>query len=224
MKELATALADLQANLPTVTKGEKAVIQHKAGGSHTVKYADLARVSDALLPELGKRGLSFIARPTINEQRGDFVLFYMLLHTSGEHLTGEYPIPKGAPQDVGSAITFARRYTLCAITGLAPEGDDDDGAAAQKAATRRTRVKQDRAEDTAEADDGTQRITAKQIREMQALFSQQEIKDRDAKLRYAVEVVGRPLNSSTELTPDEADQVIARLRSWAAQSEPEGGE
>ena len=59
------------------------------------------------------------------------MLAYKLLHVSGDHEAGEYPLPtSGTPQAIGSAITYARRYTLVAVTGLAPE-DDDDGAAAE---------------------------------------------------------------------------------------------
>ena len=39
----------------------------------------------------------------------------------------------GSPQDIGKAITYARRYALCAVTGLAPGGDDDDGKSATDA-------------------------------------------------------------------------------------------
>lgn len=122
------ALASLQAELPHVGKDQTA-----KAGQYSYDYADLAAVSKALMPLLGKHGLAFIARPTLTPD--GFALAYSLLHESGEGVHGSYPLPtSGTPQQVGSAISYARRYCLCAVTGLAPGGDDDDGAAAEQAA------------------------------------------------------------------------------------------
>jgi hypothetical protein len=126
-KTLAEALAQLQARLPRVAKASEGQV-----GPRTYKYADLADVSDALLPLMASVGLSFSAKPTLED--GAFVLRYELRHVSGESDLGRYPLPaSGTPQQVGSAITYARRYTLCAVTGLAPGGDDDDAQAAEQA-------------------------------------------------------------------------------------------
>jgi hypothetical protein len=121
---LAAALAELQTKLPHVTKGEKA-----NAGSYEYSYAGLGRVSKDLLPVMGALGLSFSCKPTINAD-GKFVLAYKLRHAGGEEDAGEWPLPSGSPQQIGSALTYGRRYTLLAITGLAPDGDDDDGKAA----------------------------------------------------------------------------------------------
>src|SRR4051794_5492215 len=59
-----------------------------------------------------------------------FVLRYSLLHIAGHREDGDFPLPDPArfsSQQIGSAITYARRYSLCAVTGIAPGGDDDDG-------------------------------------------------------------------------------------------------
>ncbi|HEY6110028.1 MAG TPA: ERF family protein [Gemmatimonadales bacterium] len=119
---LAQALAAFQAELPRLGKGNTA-----NAGTYTYKYADLADVSQTVLPLLGKHGLSFSAKPTIDD--GKFVLAYSLRHELGDHDDGQYPLPTGAPQQVGSAITYARRYALSAMTGIAPDGDDDGATA-----------------------------------------------------------------------------------------------
>jgi ERF superfamily len=127
------ALAKLQAALPRVGKDQTAKVKSDKA-NYSYKYADLADVSQAVLPLLGKVGLSFTAKPTMHD--GAFVLHYKLRHTSGEHDEGFYPLPdpqRTGPQQVGSAITYARRYCLCAVTGVHPDGEDDDGAAAQYA-------------------------------------------------------------------------------------------
>jgi hypothetical protein len=132
---LASALAEVQAKLPEIRKGETATVQTKTGGSYKYSYADLADVSQVILPLLGQHGLSWITRPTMLD--GRFVLVYELLHSSGETRVGEYPLPdRGTPQEIGSAITYARRYALCAVTGVAPAADDDDGQAATAQAQR----------------------------------------------------------------------------------------
>lgn len=128
-KSLAEALNAFQAELPTIKKGNTAKIPTKSGSSFAYAYADLTDVTEKSFPLLTKHGLSFSAMPTV---RGElFVLHYELKHVSGETLDGDYPLPRtGTPQEYGSAITYARRYALTAITGIAPGGDDDDAKAA----------------------------------------------------------------------------------------------
>lgn len=130
MSEIYKALVKFQKELPNVSKGNTA-----KAGSFSYKYADLTDVTEKIMPLLSKHGLAFSAYPTMYE--GAFVLDYALLHESGEKINGLYPLPShGSPQEIGSAITYARRYALVAVTGVAPGGDDDDAAAAQVAAAR----------------------------------------------------------------------------------------
>jgi len=126
---LAAALAAFQAQIPRIRKDEAV-----DAGQYSYRYADLGDISLIAMPLLGAVGLSFTSRPTFNEQR-EFVLVYSLLHTSGEREDGEYPLPdplRTKPQTLGSAITYAKRYSFCAITGVTPIGEDDGGAAAQE--------------------------------------------------------------------------------------------
>jgi hypothetical protein len=136
------AVAMLQANIPSVRKGEVAEVkgETKDGRSftYTYAYADLSDITDRILPLLGALGLSWRCRPTLARLEGEtgyrFVLHYKLSHVSGTFEEGYWPLPDRAdPQAVGSAITYARRYALCAATGVAPGGDDEDGAAAKQA-------------------------------------------------------------------------------------------
>ena len=120
---IATALAELQTQLPHI--GKTAEAQYG-------KYADLPGVSEELLPIMGKLGLSFSAKVTT--RKGEFGLRYKLrLAGCSEVEKGFWPLPKGTPQQVGSAVTYYRRYLLTALTGAAPIGDDDDGVAGGQA-------------------------------------------------------------------------------------------
>lgn len=124
---LAAALAAFQEALPAVHKGATGQVP----GRRSYKYADLSDLSATVLPLLAKHGLSWMTLPTYDEQ-GRFVLQYELLHTSGESRRGSYPLPTGSAWDVGSALTYGRRYCLSAVTGVAAD-EDDDGAAADQA-------------------------------------------------------------------------------------------
>lgn len=129
-KTLAAALVALQAQMPRITKGETATVVSQKG-SYKYSYAGLDTVSDRLLPVMTEVGLAFTSRPTLHD--GTFGLAYSLMHTSGEREDGFYPLPSGGtPQAIGSAITYARRYCLLAVTGAAPEDEDDDAQAAMK--------------------------------------------------------------------------------------------
>lgn len=221
---LATAMAELQQSLPTIAKTSEVEI---ARGVKT-RYADLATVSDAILPKLGKLGLSFITYPTFID--GKFVLACELLHTSGESRTGQYPITGNNAHQIGSAITYGRRYMLGAMTGLTPE-DDDGGAASLAASAPRTAQRQQqqqrrtegprtaaRAEPPLPTDDG--KMTRPQQGKMHALFTDLSVTDREERLNYVMGVIDRPIESSTELSKDEAAKVIDSLERWLRQAEP----
>lgn len=92
------------------------------------RYADLASVWDACRASLSAHGLSVIQ--TTEDGADGVTVVTTLAHSSGEWVDGRLTLKpvKGDPQGVGSAITYARRYALAAIVGVAPE--DDDGNAA----------------------------------------------------------------------------------------------
>jgi hypothetical protein len=136
-ENLNRALAAFQSEVPNVRKGRTAEVKTKSGSNYSYDYADLSDITEAALPLLGRHGLSFTARPTTNKT-GAFVLRYELRHESGERIRGDYPLPPPqsmGPQDLGSAITYARRYALTSVTGIAPGGDDDDAMSAQQKAS-----------------------------------------------------------------------------------------
>lgn len=98
------------------------------------KYADLGSVMDACLPALTRHGIAVMQPPV--ETDGQRYVKTILAHASGQ--TAECLVPlivsKNDMQGYGSAVTYARRYGLMAMAGVAPE--DDDGNAAVAAAPR----------------------------------------------------------------------------------------
>lgn len=131
-ENLAAALAAFQAELPKIIKDETARVPGKDGKQgYIYGYADLAQVTEAVSPVLGKHGLAFTAKPTMTAN--GFGLVYKLMHgASGEVDEGFWPIHLAAMQTMGSAITYARRYALLAATNTFPDKEDDDGAAASQ--------------------------------------------------------------------------------------------
>lgn len=123
----AEALAAFQASIPTIEKGATA-----NAGKFKYSYADLETVTKKVLPLLARHGLAWTCSTTLDD--GRFVLEYALLHVGGESVRGVYPLPNPntPPQQMGSAITYAKRYALLMVTGVAPGGEDDDAVAAQR--------------------------------------------------------------------------------------------
>ncbi len=95
------------------------------------KYADLASVMDACMPALNRHGIA-VFQPTVDDESGRYVKT-ILAHVSGETVECRVPliVGKNDMQGYGSAVTYARRYGLMGMAGIAPE--DDDGNAAAKA-------------------------------------------------------------------------------------------
>jgi len=131
INELATALAKAQGVMSNVVADQKAVIQTQTKGTYSYNYADLASVLEGIRKPLSENGLCVVQGIEIGE--GSAMITTQLLHTSGQWLRTHLamPIPREAtPQNIGSAITYGRRYSLTALIGLAAE--DDDGKAASE--------------------------------------------------------------------------------------------
>jgi hypothetical protein len=118
--ELAAALAKAQGAMENA-------IMNRVNPHFKSRYADLAAVFDAARKPLSANGLAVV------QTIGDGVLHTRLLHTSGQWIASEHPLPlSGRPQEIGSALTYARRYSLSALIGIAADEDDDANAAQKK--------------------------------------------------------------------------------------------
>lgn len=124
INELATALAKAQGEMKNAGKNSD-------NPFFKSKYADLAEILNAVREPLSKYGLSI---SQLYDGMGvpdkTITVTTLLMHSSGQYIgnTANYPVAKADIQGVGSAITYARRYSLAAILGLSQE--DDDGNAA----------------------------------------------------------------------------------------------
>lgn len=122
MKELCKAMAEA---FPEIV----GAIKDKENPHFKSKYADLGNVINAIKPALASRGLWFTQ--TIHSVPGCAAVETVIMHSSGESMScGVVTIPvlKMDAQGYGSALTYARRYSLSAAFGVAPEDDDGNGA------------------------------------------------------------------------------------------------
>jgi hypothetical protein len=161
---LAEALARVQSQIPVVERRHVGNVRSEKA-NYSYKYADLQDVSQSILPLLGQNGLSWMCRPTTTEN--GFVLAYTLTHTCGEAIEGTWPLPdptRAAPQQMGSYITYARRYALCAVTGIAPGDDDDDGVAAMHQEQFERSERRVRSSDLRRRSSGTRPVTGQTSR------------------------------------------------------------
>lgn len=129
INELATALAAFHAEAPHIDLDGAA-----NAGSFRYKYASLPEILSKVRPILTKHGLAVLQ---LVGPGG--AVETMLTHTSGQWIASDpvqLPSKDNSPQGYGSAISYAKRYSLAAILALAGE-EDDDGATAQREHTQR---------------------------------------------------------------------------------------
>lgn len=141
--KVCAALVAAQADLRNPAKDRTANT-----GTFTYKYADLASILDLVRPILAKHGLAITQ--DVRMEDGRLLIHSRLIHSSGECLDfGPLAGSVGTSwQQTGGGITYARRYALQAILGIAADEDDDAASAPPPAAPKKLQaVKQAKATD-----------------------------------------------------------------------------
>ena len=132
MKNIASALVRAQ-------RGFAPALKTSTNPHFRSKYVDLAGCIEAVVDALNSAGIALIQRTS--EDNIGVTVETVFVHESGEMLEcGKLHVPasKQDPQGYGSALTYARRYSLMAACGIAPE--DDDGNAASKVKVSATKT------------------------------------------------------------------------------------
>lgn len=130
MKQIASALVKAQ-------KAFGPALKTGTNPHFKSRYADLAACVEAVIGGLNDNGIALIQRNYLDD--AGVTVETVFVHESGEMLEcGKLHVPaaKHDPQGYGSALTYARRYSLMAACGIAPE--DDDGNAGSKGAPKVT--------------------------------------------------------------------------------------
>ena len=125
MAEWAAAFVAAQSEMPDIPKSKTATIPTKSGGSFKYSYADLPDIIEKVRPVLAKHGLAI--GQSVEPVNGGIGLLTRIFHKAGHVETfGPVVLPGGGDaRAAGSAITYARRYGLCAALNIAADEDDD---------------------------------------------------------------------------------------------------
>lgn len=131
VNELFAALSKAQGEIDSATKDSPNPFFKST-------YADLNSVWNACRAALSKNNLC-VLQTTDQSEKGIVRTTTILGHSSGQWISSslDIPITKVDAQSIGSAITYARRYTLAALVGVTQQGEDDDGNAAVGIKTER---------------------------------------------------------------------------------------
>jgi ERF superfamily len=121
INELAAALAKAQGEM-------KAALKASTNPHFRSRFADLASCMAAATPALSKHGLAITQATELAAEGQHFALVTRLMHASGQWIEAAWPLATGKPQEMGSQLTYARRYSL-ALIGLVTDEDDDAEAA-----------------------------------------------------------------------------------------------
>lgn len=130
MSEQASGLTKLAKALLAVQKEVGGVSKDSVNPHFKSRYADLTAVIEAAVPVFNKHGVVVLQAPVPPPYEGYLALNTTLMHDSGESISGTAVIPlsKNDPQAYGSAMTYARRYSLASIIGLKTLDDDAEAA------------------------------------------------------------------------------------------------
>jgi len=133
----AAAFVAAQAEMPEIPKARRATIRTRDGGQYAYSYADLPAILAAVSPVLAKHGLG--VAQSVEVANGGVAVKTRVYHTGG-HVEEFGPLVLPAGEDaraVGSAITYARRYSLCAALGISADEDDDAATAGKSVSAPR---------------------------------------------------------------------------------------
>src|SRR6202045_1534509 len=125
------ALAKAQSELTNPEKSLVAIIRSPfpRESDRTFRYASLSSGLDIVRKALGKHEIATVQTTSIDQEAGLIRLTTVLAHSSGEWVSSDWPVcPVGetaAPHKMGAALTYARRYALFTLVGIAGEDDLD---------------------------------------------------------------------------------------------------
>jgi hypothetical protein len=128
---IAAALAKAQGELSNPEKALTATVRSPfpGEGERTFRYASLASGLDIVRKSLGQHKIATVQTTAIDQDSGQIRLTTLLAHASGEWISSDWPVcplsEMAMPHRMGAALTYARRYALFALVGIAGEDDLD---------------------------------------------------------------------------------------------------
>jgi hypothetical protein len=224
--EFATALAAMQAEFATIKHNRTVEVKMKGGGKYSYRYTTYDAMLDFVRPILAKHKFSLTNSTSVAD--GKLMLITRLIHGTGSSLEGVLPVKvTGNPQDLGSELSYMKRYGAASLLGLAFEEEDDDGQRASQSPSRgdypAPRKQQSRASNAGD-DDATRRqkhlwAQVAKTREAMGLSAQEGEQMLRALL---VECFGEEQQSTKTLTAEQHAHLIDQLKQKQAANEPPG--
>lgn len=121
IKSISVAIGGFQSELPVISLDREVSVKTKSGATYKFKYATIKHIMDKIRPLLTKYKLSFC-----QSLEADGSVVTILMHDSGEFITSTLLIKgEATPQGIGSAITYAKRYSITSMLGIIADDDDD---------------------------------------------------------------------------------------------------
>jgi hypothetical protein len=237
---LASALAKAQAELVNPEKTLTATIRAASPGEgeRTFRYAPLSSGLDIVRKTLGQHEIATMQTTAIDQASGLVNLTTVLAHASGEWIASDWPIcpiaEMASPQRMGAALTYARRYALFTLVGIAGEDDLDapDLTACRPAAGRELDWRQDRCPPPRESGNGRLRSTKSNTADVLNAAQSAALRDKLlaevaglASAEFAVTWAARALGAKNSLNAGDAklledafEQKLSSLPSSAGES------
>lgn len=190
MKAIASALVKAQ-------KAFGPALKQSANPHFKSRYADLATCVEAVIDALNDNGIALVQQTS--ECDNGVIVETVFIHESGEtYSAGKLHVPasKHDAQGYGSALTYARRYSLMAACGIAPEDDDGNAATAAPPAARRP---------AATAAQPSPKVSALEVDTITKLAEAKGVEVAAICKAYGI-------NSLSELPMAKAQEAIARLQ------------
>lgn len=197
MKNIATALVNAK-------KSFDPAIKNSTNPHFRSKYADLAACIEAVDTALLENGV-FLYQETFEDSSG-VTVETVFLHESGESIRcGKLHVPasKNDPQGYGSALSYARRYSLMSACGIAPE--DDDGQAASQQQRQQPPARQHQPSQNA-------KLSANQITEITNLINETN-SDFSAFMEWVSAGVKAECNALKDVPATAYDVIVNKLKS-----------
>ena len=240
---IAAALAKAQAELANPDKSLIATIRSPfpREGDRTFRYASLASRLDIVRKGLGQHEIATVQTTAIDQDTGQIRLTTLLAHSSGEWIASDWPVcPIGemaTPHRMGAALSYARRYALFALVGIAGEDDLDAPdllvepspiAPAQEASVAPTtgrkpangslhRPRQQTALLSSEASGQLRDQMVAEIRLLQsnedlAIWAHRRLPEKNTLLTADARVVELSYQAAVESVPDDVDHQVEPIR------------
>lgn len=123
---LAQSLVNFQAATQPIPRKKTVTVQTRTGGRYTFDYAPHEVILEAIKDDLAANDLA-VVQPLTSDSEGRLFVQTIVVHASGETLESLTPVNTAnlSNQEIGSAVTYMRRYALSAMLGLATDDDDD---------------------------------------------------------------------------------------------------